>query len=107
MPLEHFQVAGLDRLLWMHLRLLFTQYALFRFLKQTSDEQIKADIARFEDRLAKLGTAGANEQNDRVRKALEDNLQTSRDRLSNLQRAETIMTWSNWKLTDWKTRSSR
>jgi predicted nucleic acid-binding Zn-ribbon protein len=72
----------------MHLRLLFTQFALYRFLKQTSQEQIQADIARFEDRLAKLGPAAANSQNDRVRKALEDNLQTSRDRLSNLNRAQ-------------------
>jgi DNA repair exonuclease SbcCD ATPase subunit len=89
MPLEHFQIAGLDRLLWMHLRLLFAQYALYRFLKQTSEDQIKADIKRLEDRLAKLPAAGANEndQDQRVRKALEDNLQTSRDRLTNLQRA--------------------
>jgi len=87
-PLEHFQIAGLDRLLWMHLRLLFTQFALYRFLKQTSQEQIKADISRFDDRLKKLGPAAADNQNDRVRKALEDNLQTSRDRLSNLQRAQ-------------------
>ena len=32
MPLEYFQVSGLDRLLWIHLRLLFTQYALTQFL---------------------------------------------------------------------------
>jgi hypothetical protein len=86
-PLEHFQVAGLDRLLWIHLRLLFTQFALYRFLKQTSEEQIQADIRRLEGQLAKLAPAGANDQNQRVRKALEDNLQTSRDRLINLQRA--------------------
>src|SRR5438105_2395313 len=88
MPLEHFQVAGLDRLLWIHLRLLFTQFALYRFLKQTSEDQIQADIKRVEDRLAKLGPAGTADQEQRVRKALEDNLQTSRDRLSNLHRAK-------------------
>ena len=54
MPLENFQIAGLDRLLWIHLRLLFTQYALYRFLKQTSEEQIQADIKRLETRLAEL-----------------------------------------------------
>jgi predicted nucleic acid-binding Zn-ribbon protein len=86
-PFEHFQVAGLDRLLWIHLRLLFTQFALYRFLKQTSEEQIQADIKRLEGQLAKLAPAGANGQDQRVRKALEDNLQTSRDRLANLQRA--------------------
>jgi DNA repair exonuclease SbcCD ATPase subunit len=87
MPLEHFQIAGLDRLLWIHLRLLFTQYALYRFLKQTSEEQIQADIKRLEARLADVPAADAKNQDQRVRKALEDNLQTSRDRLANLQRA--------------------
>lgn len=87
MPLESFQISGLNRLLWLHLRLLFTQFALYRFLKQTSDEQIQADIKRIEARLAQLPSTGLKEQDQRVRKALEDNLQTSRDRLANLQRA--------------------
>jgi chemotaxis protein histidine kinase CheA len=87
LPLEHYQIAGLDRLLWIHLRLLFTQFALYRFLKQTSEEQIQADIKRLEGRLAQVAEQPASDQDQRVRKALEDNLQTSRDRLSNLQRA--------------------
>jgi len=86
-PLEHFQIAGLDRLLWIHLRLLFTQYALNRFLNQTSEQQIQADIKRLEVRLAELPKDATGDQQQRVRKALEDNLQTSRDRLANLQRA--------------------
>jgi hypothetical protein len=85
-PLESYHVAGLDRLLWIHLRLLYTHYALYRFLKQTSDEQIRADIQRLETELSRL-SASPGEQQQRVRKALEDNLQTSRDRLANLQRA--------------------
>ncbi len=87
LPLEHYQIAGLDRLLWIHLRLLFTHSALFRFLKQTGDEQIQADIKRLETRLAELPEKPASDQQLRVRKTLEDNLQTSRDRLANLQRA--------------------
>ena len=67
--------------------MLYTQFALYRFLKQTSEEQIQADIKRLEDRLSKLKPAGTSEQDDRIRKPLEDNLQTSRDRLANLQRA--------------------
>jgi hypothetical protein len=85
-PLESYHVAGLDRLLWIHLRLLYTHYALYRFLKQTSEEQIQADIKRLESDLSRL-PASSGEQQQRVRKALEDNLQTSRDRLANLQRA--------------------
>jgi hypothetical protein len=87
MPFEHHQVAGLDRLLWIHLRLLYTQYSLYRFLKQTSEEQIQADIKRLETRLAEVPTGTETDQQQRVRKALEDNLQTSRDRLANLKRA--------------------
>jgi hypothetical protein len=86
-PFESFQIAGLDRLLWIHLRLLFTQYGLYRFLKQTSEEQIQADIKRLEQNLAQLPTEAATDQQQRARKALEDTLQTSRDRLANLQRA--------------------
>jgi hypothetical protein len=86
-PFESFQIAGLDRLLWIHLRLLFTQYGLFRFLKQTSEEQIQADIKRLEHNLAQLPTDTATDQQQRARKALEDTLQTSRDRLANLHRA--------------------
>jgi hypothetical protein len=87
MPLESFQIAGLDRLLWIHLRLLFTQYGLFRFLKQTSEEQIQADIKRLEQNLAQLPTETATDQQQRSRKELEDTLQTILDRLANLQRA--------------------
>ncbi|MGO8748969.1 MAG: hypothetical protein ACLQNE_23645 [Thermoguttaceae bacterium] len=87
LPLEGFQAAGLDRLLWVHLRLLYTQYALGRFLKKTRDDEIQEDIHRLEERIAQL-PAGANDpQSERVRKALDDNLQTSRTRLDNLRKA--------------------
>jgi hypothetical protein len=86
-PFENYQIAGLDRLLWIHLRLLYTQYALYRFLKQTSEEQIRADIKRLETELSRLPASPSGEQQQRVRKALEDNLQTSQDRLTNWQRA--------------------
>ena len=86
-PFENFQTAGLDRLLWIHLRLLYTQYALYRFLKQTSEEQIRADIRRLESELSRLPESPAGDQQQRVRKALEDNLHTSQDRLANLLRA--------------------
>ena len=86
-PFENYQIAGLDRLLWIHLRLLYTQYALYRFLKQTSEEQIRADIKRLETELSRLPASPGGEQQQRVRKTLEDNLQTSQDRLTNWQRA--------------------
>jgi hypothetical protein len=87
LPLENFQVSGLDRLLWIHLRLLFTHYALNRFLKQTSEEQINAEIKRLENRLAQVPADSTSEQDQRIRKALHDNLETVRSRLVNLQKA--------------------
>jgi hypothetical protein len=86
-PLESFQIAGLDRLLWIHLRLLYTQHALARFLQKTSEQQIGDDIRTLEQRVQQLSAAPAGPQTQRVRKALEDNLETSRARLANLVKA--------------------
>ncbi len=86
-PLEQFQTAGLDRLLWIYLRLLYTQYALSRFLQKTREEQIQQDISQLEARLKPIQAQPDDPRLQRVRKALEDNLETSRSRLANLQKA--------------------
>jgi hypothetical protein len=100
MPLDSLQVAGLDRLLWIHLRLLYTQFSLARFLQKTNADQINTDIERMEARIKQLPGGGSpqdpqkapvaqpDSQVDRIRKTLEDNLQTSRDRLANLTKAK-------------------
>jgi hypothetical protein len=87
LPLEDFQLAGLDRLLWIHLRLLYTQFALGRFLNKTKEEEITRDIKRLETQLQQIPTGGDAAQSQRVKKALEDNLETSRTRLANLSKA--------------------
>ena len=74
-------------LLWIHLRLLFTQYALSRFLKQTSEDQIRADIKRLEARLAQTPRHRRAIKISVSAKRFEDNLQTVRDRLANLMKA--------------------
>jgi DNA repair exonuclease SbcCD ATPase subunit len=86
LPLEKFQIAGLDRLLWIYLRLLYTQCALSRFLEKTREKDIQSDVQRLEEQLGKLASA-ADPQTERMRKTLEDNLQTSRGRLANLAKA--------------------
>ena len=86
-PLDEFQVSGLDRLLWIHLRLLYTQFALALFLKKTSEDEITTNIKQLEQRLEKLPPANDELQGQRVRKALQDNLETSRTRLANLTKA--------------------
>ncbi len=85
--LDDFQMSGLDRLLWIYLRLLYTQFALARFLQRTNRDQIRQDIGVLEKRLAAAGTDDKSPQAQRVRKALQDNLDTSRQRLDNVNKA--------------------
>jgi hypothetical protein len=86
-PLDDFQLTGLDRLLWIHLRLLYTQYALSQFLKKTSGDQIQQGIAKLEQQIKQLPPDSGDTSGQRFRAALEDNLQTSRARLENLNKA--------------------
>jgi hypothetical protein len=86
-PLEDLQLAGLDRLLWIYLRLLFTQNSMEQFMQKTKEDQIQADIHNLENRLKGVADETANPQRQKVRKALEDNLETSRARLANFQKA--------------------
>lgn len=85
--LEELQLAGLDRLLWIYLRLLFTQYSLECFLEKTSRQAIAQDIQRLESQLAKV-PHGEDLQQQRLRRVLEDNLQTSKLRLANFDKAQ-------------------
>jgi len=87
MPLEEVQLAGLDRLLWIFLRLLFTRHSLDRFLEKTSPEAVKAEVRRVEERLERLDSTPDDPQTQRMRKALEDNLETCKARLANLEKA--------------------
>lgn len=86
--LEQSQLTGLDRLLWIYLRMLFTQYSLERFLQKTSAAQIQQDIASLEKRLAGVADVKDEIQRGRLTKTIEDNLQTCRDRLANYQKAQ-------------------
>jgi hypothetical protein len=85
-PLDSLQLAGLDRLLWIFLRLLFTEYSLNKFLARTNPQQMNQEIDGIQQRLSRL----ANEPHaDKIRRLLEDNLQTSKDRLANYEKAKT------------------
>lgn len=86
-PLEKSQVAGLDRLLWIYLRLLYTQFALGRFLAKTQESDIQKDLARLQQQLAKLPTDPASAASEQIRKTLQDNIATCQGRLANLQKA--------------------
>jgi hypothetical protein len=81
------QLAGLDKLLWIYLRLLFTQHSLDRFLNKTNERQIRNDLKNLEERLGGIPADDASAQRQRMRKAIEDNLATTRSRLSNFEKA--------------------
>ncbi len=85
--LEQFQVAGLDRLLWIYLRLLFTEYALGEFLKRTERRGIEAEISLLEERLQPLESAPPGSPQEKMRATLQDNLQTCQNRLANYDKA--------------------
>lgn len=78
-PLEDLQMAGLDRLLWIYLRLLFTQHMLERAFQSGSEEQIHREIAGLEEQLRAVGD---DPKKHKLRKTLEDNLATCRERLA-------------------------
>lgn len=86
--LDSMQHADLDRLLWIYLRLLFTQYSLKRFLQRTKVGSIQNDVRALEQRLHGFDQVEPTPHQQRIRKSLEDSLATSRDRLSNYEKAE-------------------
>jgi hypothetical protein len=90
LPLDELHLEGLDRLLWIYLRLLFTQHSLERFLQRTNEKEVRQYIQSQEARLKAL-PADDDAQRQRMRKSLEDNLETSRARLLNFQKARDHM----------------
>lgn len=106
-PLEDMQIEGLDKLLWVYLKLLYTQHSLERFVEQTDEGTIQADVRQLEQRIEQMPNDPAIPQRQRMRKALLDNLETSQTRLANFQKAKDNLALVAWKLTAWKTRFRR
>jgi ATP-dependent Lon protease len=86
--LDSMQIEGLDRLLWVFLRLLFTQHTLQGFIDNTSLERMQRDQRNLQDRLAKLDTDDHSERAQKIRHAIEDNLRTVEERIENYKQAE-------------------
>lgn len=78
-------VESLDRLLWGYLRMIWGASTLSDFLDRTDDGAIRARIADLERRLARL--AKDDPGSAQMRATLEDHLQTSRERLGNIEEA--------------------
>ncbi len=86
--LDSMQIEGLDRLLWVFLRLLFTQHTLQQFIDNTSLGRMEKDKQSLTRRLAQLDPSDQSVRSQKVRHALEDNLRTVEDRIGNYRRAE-------------------
>lgn len=87
-PLDSLQMEGLDKLLWIFIRLLFTQFQLSKFLERTNVERMHVDVKQIEERLRQLPAADQTPHAQKMRRTLEDHLQTCKDRLANYQKAE-------------------
>jgi hypothetical protein len=87
-PLESMQLASFDKLLWIFLRLLFTEHSLTKFLERSSSQRIESEIKRAQERLAQLSPEDQSPHAQKVRRTLEDSLKTSQDRLANYQKAQ-------------------
>jgi hypothetical protein len=85
--LDELQLSDLDRLLWIYLRMLYTQHMLERFFESTSADQISAEVRRLEDRIHRLEKEPESANRTRIGQSLQANLDTCRSRLSNLAKA--------------------
>jgi hypothetical protein len=87
-PFDSMQLAGLDKLLWIFLRLLFTEHALGKFLERTNPRLIQQEIATYDQRLKKLDPNDTTPHTQKMRHTLDDSLKTCQDRLANYDKAK-------------------
>lgn len=78
------QTGSLERLLWMFLKLLYSQDALTRFIKGTDRNDLGRQVAATEK---SLSDAKSRERGQNLVKSLEDKLETLKQRVANYDRA--------------------
>ncbi len=81
---EEIRTPGLDRLLWLFLRLLLSKAALDRFLKTMDGQEISHRLEQLRKSLATAQTGG----DDRVVRSLQDSIAMGELRLDNFGRAK-------------------
>jgi hypothetical protein len=82
---QDLQTESLERLLWMFLKLIYSEDALDRFLRGTNRNQLQVQITAAEK---DLSTAKSGNRSDKLQRSIEDKLQTLKQRLTNLERAD-------------------
>jgi hypothetical protein len=92
---EDIRTPGLDRLLWLFLRLLVSKTALDRFLQTMNEQELTAKLADLRKSLSaaqaqagQTGQVGNAAGDDRVVKSLQDSLAMGELRLDNYGRAK-------------------
>jgi hypothetical protein len=81
---EEIRTPGLDRLLWLFLRLLMSKHALDRFLKTTSSEEISTGLEQLRKDFAAAQGAG----DERIARSLQDSVASAELRLDNYERSK-------------------
>jgi hypothetical protein len=80
---EEIRTPGLDRLLWLFLRLLLSKTALDRFLQTMNEQEISARLADLRKSLA-----SAQGGDERITRSLQDSIASAELRLNNFGRAK-------------------
>jgi hypothetical protein len=86
---DQITTPGLDRLLWLFLRLLMSKTALDRFLQTMSSEEVTARLEqlRKDFAAAQQGVAGGAASDERIVRSLQDSIAMAELRLDNYERA--------------------
>lgn len=87
MPFEESQTAGFNRLLWIYLRLLYTQFSLSRFLQKTDPKQLQSGIDDLKKKLQQVPAGDTSERWQRMRRTIEESMAIYQARLENLNKA--------------------
>ena len=87
---EEIRTPGLDRLLWLFLRLLLSKAALDRFLQPINEQELSTRLAELRKNLAtaQAAQAGTTGGDERIVKSLQDSLAMGELRLDNYGRAK-------------------
>ncbi len=87
--IEDLRRSGINRLLWIYLKLLYSKNALDRFFSTINEKEIEMDVKRSEKRLKDIGPIEEDTPGEiKRRKSLKDTLETSKGRLKNYDMAK-------------------
>lgn len=87
--ISSYHLDGINRLLWIYLKILYSKSALDQFFKNFNQKEIDDRIQLTQKRLDELGPGNEDTENEsRLRKSLVDTLQTQEQRLKNYQLAK-------------------